>query len=171
MTQYKDLKNSVKHITVTFLIAIVMFSTMGISVNTLYCFCTGESQASLFEIEHKCGKEPSESAQLPEGFSDLPPCCQKAIKKAACAKGKHNDHDCTKKSKKRIKADLKFLEIKKTEPPVFELYAVEPVFTSFNERFSPKFDCSNTKSETLPRPPPPQYYGRKLLNFIQVYRC
>lgn len=145
---------------------------MGVSVNSVYCFCTGETKISLVEIEDDCDKKPSESTPLPEGFSDLPPCCQKAIKKAACSKmgHSHNDQDCTKKAKKLFKADLKFLEIKKTELPNIELLAVLPS-TSFPETFIPKFDRINLQSETLPRPPPPQYWGRKLLNFIQVYRC
>ena len=162
-----NLKNSVKHIAVAYLIAIISISTMGVSVNSLYCFCTGETKVSVFEIQHICTKEPSESTQLPEGFSDLPPCCQVAIKKAAC----HNhEHDCTKKTKKHIKADLKFVELKKTELPNIELVAFVPS-VMFSKIISPKFDLQNVRNETLPRPPPPQYFGRKLLNFIQVYRC
>jgi hypothetical protein len=70
------LKNGVKYITVASLIAVILFSTMGVSINTLYCFCTGESQISLFEIDYVCYKKPSEMpecSELPEGFSDLPP--------------------------------------------------------------------------------------------------
>ena len=161
-------KNFVKHITVAFLVAIISISTMGVSVNTLYCLCTGARHASFFDIDHKCEKEPSESVTHSEGFSDLAPCCQKALKKAACEK---HEKDCTKKTKKRIKADLKFLEIKKTEVPTFELFAEVPVIHHFSENYALKFEFPTAKSETLPRPPPPQYWGRKLLNFIQVYRC
>ena len=133
------MRNGVKHITVALLIVVILFSTMGVSINTLYCFCTGESQISLFEIDHVCDKKPSESTPLPEDFYDLPPCCQKAIKKAACEKNVHNDHDCTKKTKKHFKADLKFLEIKKTELPVLELFSIAPSIY-FPENFSQKFD-------------------------------
>ena len=147
-----------------------MLSTMGLSVNTVYCLCTGTTEISLVETEHECKEKPSESAQLPEGFYDLPPCCQKAIKKEACSKVSKNEQDCTKKTKKIFKADLKFLEIKKTELPTIELLAVVPS-ASFPEIFMPTFDRLNLQSEALPRPPPPQYFGRKLLNFIQVYRC
>lgn len=164
------MKNSIKHITITFLIAIVMFSTMGLSVNTVYCLCTGETKISLVDIDDNCDKKPSESTPLPEGFYNLPPCCQSAIKKEACSKIGKNDHDCTKKTKKLFKADLKFLEIKKTELPNIELLAVVPL-ASFPKIFTPIFDRLNLQSEALPRPPPPQYFGRKLLNFIQVYRC
>ena len=150
-----------------FLVAIVSISTMGVSVNTLYCFCTGESHASFFEINHICDKEPSESVKLSEGFSNLHPCCQKALLKNACAK---HEKDCTHKTKKHIKADLKFLEIKKTELPTFELFAIKPLL-SFYKNVEPKVAFYFSKSETLPRPPPPQYWGRKWLNFIQVYRC
>ena len=164
------MKNSIKHITITFLIAIVMFSTMGLSVNTVYCLCTGETKMSLVDIEENCDKKPSESTPLPEGFYNLPPCCQNAIKKEACSKVGKTDQDCTKKTKKIFKADLKFLEIKKTELPNIELLAVAPS-AAFPEIFIIKFDRLNLQSEALPRPPPPQYFGRKLLNFIQAYRC
>ena len=164
------MKNSVKHITITFLITIVMLSTMGLSVNTVYCLCTGETKISLVDIEDNCDKEPSESESLPEGFHNLSPCCQNAIKKETCSKIGKNDHDCTKKTKKIFKADLKFLEIKKTELPTIELLAVS-ASASFPKVFVPIFDRLNLQSEALPRPPPPQYFGRKLLNFIQVYRC
>ena len=143
---------------------------MGLSVNTVYCLCTGETKISLVDIDDNCDKKPSESTPLPEGFYNLPPCCQSAIKKEAYSKIGKNDHDCTKKTKKLFKADLKFLEIKKTELPNIELLAVVPL-ASFPKIFTPIFDRLNLQSEALPRPPPPQYFGRKLLNFIQVYRC
>ena len=143
---------------------------MGVSVNSVYCLCTGETKISLVEIEDDCDKKPSESTPLPEGFYNLSACCQKAIIKEAYAKMDHNDQDCTKKTKKLFKADLKFLEIKKTELLGIELLAVVPT-VPFSTTFSPKFDLINLQTEALPRPPPPQYWGRKLLNFIQVYRC
>ena len=152
---------------VAFLIAIVSISTMGVSVNSLYCFCTGESKVSLFDIEHRCEKEPSESVKHSEGFSDLHPCCRKVLLKNACEK---HEKDCTRKAKKIIRADLKFLEIKKTEVPVFELLADARV-RSFYVNSEPTTAFYYPKTETLPRPPPPQYWGRKWLNFIQVYRC
>ncbi len=147
-----------------------MFSTMGLSVNTVFCLCTGETKISFIDLDDNCDKKPSESISLPEGFYNLPLCCQNAIKKEACSKIGKNDHDCTKKTKKIFKADLKFLEIKKTELPTIELLAVAPL-ASFPKTFMPTFDRLNLQSEALPRPPPPQYFGRKLLNFIQVYRC
>lgn len=147
-----------------------MISTMGLSANSVYCFCTGETKISLVEIEDDCDKKPSESTPLPEGFSDLPPCCQEALMKSTCTKVGQSDQDCTKKTKKLFKADLKFLEIKKTELPGIELLAVVPT-ASFPTTFPPKFDLINLQTEALPRPPPPLYWGRKLLNFIQVYRC
>ena len=91
---------------------------MGFSVNTLYCYCTGQYESSLGNIEHHCTQ-----AQTEEDLSNLHPCCKKA-RLAACAKdGKtHSEKDCTKRSKKYFKADLKFLELTKTELP-------KPAFT------------------------------------------
>ena len=146
------------------MISIVLVSTMGFSVNTLYCYCTGQYETSLANIEHHCTK-----IQEDEDLSKLHPCCRKA-RLAACEKMKkeHDEKDCTKREKKFCKADLKFLEITKTEVP-------QPSFVWVKSlKITPTYfsiaKIQNLKSE-IPTRPPPQYFGRFLLNFIQVYRC
>jgi hypothetical protein len=156
----------VKNITVGFLIALMLISSLGVSVNTLYCFCTGEQAASLFEIEHTCTANHADEI-LDETFKNLPPCCQKAM--ACAAKEKTNkDHDCTKKEKKYVKADLKFL---KTTQTLF------PNFCFIAPSYAPLYPLPITPSADfnaivcdMPENPPPQYWGRSWLNFIQVYR-
>lgn len=149
------------------LVVVMMVSTMGISVNTLYCFCKGKYEASLFKIDHHCDSiHEGNDAEDPD-LADLPPCCKKAM---ACHKTDAEKDGCTKRDTKLVKADLKFLEIKKEELPDIQWFiadiAIEPrafFYTKNLKNWTLKFD--------LPTRPPPQYFGRKLLNFIQVYRC
>jgi hypothetical protein len=140
----------------------MLFSTMGFSVNTLYCFCMGAYETSFFEIEHHCKK-----VHLAQTKTDTPKnaCCEKM---KSCHK-KQDDNDCTKKNKKFFKADLKYLETEKIKLPEFTAFVILPTTSYYN--FQPyNSEIRNPKSEIQDRPPP-QLYGRKLLNFIQVYLC
>jgi hypothetical protein len=156
------LKSLLKNIAVGFFITIMMISTMGFSVNTLYCYCMGQYEVSFFDIEHHCNKKHSKGNKDDDFIKTLPPCCQKAMEKA------ENKDDCTKHEKKYFKADLKFLEFQKTELPQPLFVIIEKhFFNNYHYAFS---EIQNPKPE-IPTRPPPQYYGRFLLNFIQVYRC
>jgi hypothetical protein len=163
------LKSTSKNIAVGFFISIMMISTMGFNANTLYCYCMGQFEMSLFTIEHHCNKLHGKVVESEKENEDyvkmLHPCCQKAL---ACAKKKDNKHDCTKREKKFFKADLKFLEFQKTVLPLPLYFIVEKPF--FNQKQFCLAKIKHPKSE-MPVRPPPQYYGRFLLNFIQVYRC
>ena len=161
------LKSILKNITVAFLTAIMLVSTMGFSVNTLYCYCLGQSEASIFEIKHHCTQKNDEE----KAFEKLPPCCKKmAMAKCCSSEKKHSEgHDCTKKDKKYVKADLKFLEIFKEKQPVLDVFVVKQAVLPTVYAFTPaKIESLQSK---IPTRPPPQYFGRWLLNFIQVYRC
>ncbi len=153
------MKNSIKNSVVGFLIGIVLVASMGFSVNTLYCFCMGQYEVSFFDIEHQCAKQHVEE--------ETHACCKKL--KAHCSKPTKPDHDCAKKNKKFFKADLKFTELSKIELPKQPLFIV---FSTFN---TPHYTYSFSKiipfQAQIPTRPPPQYFGRQLLNFIQVYRC
>lgn len=163
------MKGKFKNTIVGFLIGVMLISSMGFSVNTMYCFCMGEYEVSLFEIEHQCNKE--EEPQTAVDISHLHPCCQKAMREKACAQQKKEHKGCTKHDKKYFKADLKFTEFHKTEMPETAFLAVEDFcLPSFPVYSSIRF-ISEIQAQIIYRPPPPQYYGRKLLNFIQVYRC
>jgi hypothetical protein len=163
------LKSTFKNIAVGFFISIMMISTMGFSVNTLYCYCMGQYEMSLFNIEHHCNKPHGKAVESEKEDEDyvktFHPCCQKAL---ACAKKEASKDDCTKREKKFFKADLKFLEFQKTELPQPLYFIVEKPF--FNHKRFCIAEIKNPKSQ-IPVRPPPQYYGRFLLNFIQVYRC
>ena len=153
-----------------------MFSSMGVAVHTLYCFCKKESKVSFFDIQHNCKDKhtpPSVSAPTEKTHS----CCSK---KKAChkpqtadnntAKTTCNDRDCTKKEVKIVKAELVFLE---TEKQKFAEYtAFNPYFPTKNPIFLHFSDyVSQVTCAVQPSRPPPQYAGRDRLNFIQTYRC
>ena len=157
------MKSIFKNITVGFLIVIILISTMGFSVNTMYCLCLGQYEVSLFEIDDNCEKEKPIDAEL----ATMPPCCQKAM---TCPEPVKEHKDCSKHDKKYVKADLKFLEFQKTElpkAPVFDLLV--SLHHKFN--FTSKITFLSEIQPLVADRAPPQYYGRKLLNFIQVYRC
>jgi replication initiation and membrane attachment protein DnaB len=122
-------------------------------------------EASLFNIEHTCKNAIDHDDY--EDLKDMPPCCRKAM---ACEKEKkHKESGCTKKEKKFFKANLKYLEIKKSE--LVDIQWVMPFLPKINKGFiSTKPSIAHQLSYVNYRPPP-QYFGRNLLNFIQVYRC
>ena len=146
----------------------MMISTMGFSVNTLYCYCMGQYEMSLFNIEHHCNKQHNRTEEDDDFIKTLPPCCQKA---RTCSKKEATKDHCTKREKKFFKADLKFLEFQKTELPQPIFVVVENLVFSNNQynRFAFS-EIQNPKPE-IPISPPPPYFGRFLLIFIQVYRC
>jgi hypothetical protein len=160
------MKKTIQRIVLAVWLLSLTVSTMGFNLHTLYCYCTGEQELSLFDIEHECPKKHAEEDAF---LKKLPPCCQKAM---ACHKVKNaeKDHDCTQKGNKFIKADLKFLEIEKVKLPKFNLKAI--VWAQPKIEFSTRpFSILNSQFPIPIVNPPPQYFGRQLLNFIQVYRC
>lgn len=159
------MKSILKNITVAFLLIVISVSTMGFSVNTLYCFCMNQYEASLFNIEHTCKNAVNHDDN--EDLKDLSPCCKKAL---ACEKvKKHEEGGCTKKEKKFFKANLKYLEIKKVE--LVDIQWVMPIFSKINTLFVSTIPHIVNQKSYVNYRPPPQYFGRNLLNFIQVYRC
>jgi hypothetical protein len=129
-------------------------------------------ETSLFETSHACQKQHEDAAEKTEltaaETAHLHPCCKRALalKKAqACADKQGN---CTQKTVKFVKADLKFLEFKQTPLPKIAFIAVVPM--PFFSVFSPKTLPNYPPITQIADDAPPQYAGRALLNFIQVYR-
>jgi hypothetical protein len=122
-------------------------------------------EASLFNIEHTCKNAVDHEED--EDLKDMPPCCKKAM---ACEKEKkHKESGCTKKEKKFFKANLKYLEIKKSE--LVDIQWVMPFLSKINTPFVSTAPYVVHQKSYINYRPPPQYFGRHLLNFIQVYRC
>ena len=157
------MKSILKNITAGFLIVVILISTMGFSVNTMYCLCMDQYKASLFEIDDTCKEEESNAHEM----AQLPPCCQKAM---TCHEPIKEHKDCSKHDKKYVKADLKFLEFQKNELPKAPVFDVLVSF-DYNFYFTSKITFLSDIQPLVADRAPPQYYGRKLLNFIQVYRC
>lgn len=124
----------------------------------------GEYEVSLFEIDHTCQKEEI----LDPEIAKLPHCCQKAT--LACHKPAKEHKGCAKQEKKYLKADLKFLEFSKNELPKATAFDIQPTLRHLFYTTSKISFVSEIQPKIADRAPP-QYYGRKLLNFIQVYRC
>ena len=124
----------------------------------------GEYEVSLFEIDHKCEKEELIDPEI----AKLSPCCQKAM--LACHKPTKEHKGCAKHEKKYLKADLKFLEFSKNEMPKAPVFDIQPSIQHSFYTSSRVYFISEIQPIIADRAPP-QYYGRKLLNFIQVYRC
>ena len=158
------MKNIVKNSIVALWLISVLVASTGFSLHTTYCFCMNQSQTSLFTTEHACQKSHEDDADL----SGLHSCCKKALALKKAKECNEKQGGCTKKTTKFVKADLKCLEFKKTELPSIAFEAV--LKSPFLLLFSPKIATNYVAPLLIADRAPPQYFGRRLLNFIQVYR-
>ena len=158
------MKNIVKNSIVALWLVAVLVSSTGFSLHTTYCFCMNQYQTSLFTTEHACQKSHEDNADM----VGLHPCCKKALALKKANECNQKQGGCTQKTTKFVKADLKFLEFKKTELPNLAFEAV--LKTLSLSVFSPKIVANYAALPIIAERAPPQYYGRQLLNFIQVYR-
>jgi hypothetical protein len=121
-------------------------------------------ETSLFETTHACKKTHEDDAST----ANLHPCCKKALALKKAKECGENQRGCTKTTIKFVKADLKCLEFKKTElPKITFLSDLQPRFVPV---FSQKHLSNYASISRVADRAPPQYFGRQLLNFIQVYR-
>jgi hypothetical protein len=157
-------KNVFKNSIVALWMVAVLVASTGFSLHTTYCFCMNQYETSLFEKAHACKKTHEDDADL----AGLHPCCKKAraLKKAQECGEKQGG--CTKTTIKFVKADLKFIEFKKTVLPKITIESVPtPMFSTV---FLGKILSNYASIPRIADRAPPQLYGRQLLNFIQVYR-
>lgn len=162
------MKNLFKNSIVALWLVAVLVSSTGFSLHTTYCFCVNQSETSLFETTHACKKQHEDATVTTAATAHLHPCCKRALaeKKArACAE---KQSGCTKTTIKFVKADLKCLGFKTADLPEIEFILVsnKPFITVF----SPKRSLNYVFLSKIIDREPPQYSGRQLLNFIQVYR-
>jgi hypothetical protein len=158
------MKNIIKNSIVALWLVAVLVSSTGFSLHTTYCFCMNQYETSLFTTEHACQKSHDNDADM----VGLHACCKKALALKKAKECGEKQGGCTKKTTKFVKADLKFLEFKKTELPNIAFEAI--LKTPFFPIFSPKTATNYADFPILVDRAPPQYFGRWLLNFIQVYR-
>ena len=158
------MKNVFKNSIVALWLVAVLVASTGFSLHTTYCFCMNQYETSLFETAHACKKTHEDDAST----AHLHPCCKKALAlKKAQACGEKQD-GCTKKTTTFVKADLKFLEFKKTKLP--EIAFIRVSLPTFLPVFYQKTLSNYASTPIVADRAPPQYFGRQLLNFIQVYR-
>jgi hypothetical protein len=157
-------KNVFKNSIVALWLVAVLVASTGFSLHTTYCFCMNQYETSLFIKAHACPKTHEKEAAT----AHLHSCCKKALAlKKAQACGEKQD-GCTQKTTTFVKANLKFLEFKKTELPKITFISVfEPMFAP---AFAQKQVNNYASFPIVADRAPPQYSGRQLLNFIQVYR-
>ena len=157
-------KNS---IVALWLVAVLVGST-GFSLHTTYCFCINQSETSLFETTHACKKQHEDDAVTTAETAHLHPCCKRALAEKKARECAEKQGGCTKTTVKFVKADLKCLEFKKTDLPEITFISVSahPSIAVF----SPKTLSNYAVLSKIIDNGPPQYSGRQLLNFIQVYR-
>ncbi len=158
------MKNVFKNSIVALWLLAVLVASTGFSVHTTYCFCMNQYETSLFETTHACKKtHAADSSTAP-----LHDCCKKALALKKARECGEKQGGCTKTTTKFVKADLKFLEFKKTELPKIALVAV--LTPNSQAVFAQKPLANYAAISTIADRAPPQYSGRQLLNFIQVYR-
>ncbi len=148
------MQKTLRHITVWFLAANLLVSTMGLTVHSLYCICKDSLSLSVFELESHCGKPIDAS---------LPDCCQAEWTAKAC----DEDHGCEDKDSKYVKLTTQFVANE------VELKSKTPDFQIKKSDFIIIDDVMVTEigGQYFNKPPPDKPYGKTLLPFIQSFRC
>lgn len=148
------MQKTLRHITIWFLTANLLVSTMGMTVNSLYCICKDSLSLSVFELETHCGKPIDAS---------LPDCCQAELTASTC----DEDHGCEDKDSKYVKLTTQFL----ANEVEFELQT--PVIQVFKTDFIIIDDVmvSDIGGEYFNKPPPDKPFGKTLLPFYQSFLC
>ncbi len=148
------MQKTLRHITVWFLTANLLVSTMGLTVHSLYCICKDRLSLSVFELESHCGKPIDDS---------LPECCQAELTAMTCGE----DHDCEDKDSKYVKLATQFILNE------FESDSKTPTFQIKKSDFIIIDDVmfSDIGGEYFNKPPPDKPYGKTLLPFIQSFLC
>ena len=133
---------------VSLLIASLMVSTMGITINTLYCMCLDKMETSFFEFQESCPLA-------------LDSCCKKEAK-GCCSKSNSNQNlPCSKKDATYFKLNTEF------EKPQLSDFVL-PVTTTTITRLPvlvEKYKVTNFTSIKQQKGPPLLYLRHN------VFRC
>ena len=148
------MQKTLRHITVWFLTANLLISTMGLTVHSLYCICKDSLSLSVFEIESQCGKLLDDS---------LPTCCRADLAASTCSK----DHDCENKDSKFVKLTTQFLiSDAAIELQIPDFQIVKSDFIIIDDVM-----VADLYIENFNKPPPDKPFGKTLLPFIQSFLC
>ena len=154
---------------------LVLISTTGISMNTIWCSCTGEQYLSIFAAVMDCCQDKGQATQVEK--TNQHDCCKKQTK--SCKKEQYNSDkttilaqkDCCTSKFKYAKANINLDVVALQELPVGDL--VMPVVYSIPTTFQLHFVAfpQAIALEGTPNKAPPRYYGQSFMNWFQVYRC
>lgn len=95
---------------ISVLICSLMVSTMGLTINKLYCICVDELETSFFEIEDRCHQAEKSICKNSE--------------KSCCTKSQHENKPCAEKDAKYLKLNTEF---ERPDNPGFPFVAPLPV--------------------------------------------
>ena len=154
------LKNTI----VAFWMASLLFSTAGVSIHRVYCFCTKTTATSVFF-------SPKDDCEKPEAAAKMG-CCEKPVAPKTCCEktktGCDKTHRCTDRSTAFAKLDAKFLVADfLPQLPDFQFVAAvpTPVFFEIN------LPCPLKLSEPGNKTPPYRASGRSLRQMLCSYQC
>ena len=134
-------------------------STVGVSVQQIYCYCAGQTTVGIFEAEDACASGTNERD-----------CCTKQAR-SCCSKPekKEKTHGCTSKTTRFIQLRTEFIPEKKTELPTgladVDLFISVPVFLPVRCLSQP----GNPSLIAVSHSPP--LSGRQLCIRYQIFRC
>ena len=147
------MKKGFQHIFAISMSFLLFGSTVGVSLNTLYCFCKGEMTTSFFQIEDNCS------------LSDKPLCCKSKGKSCKIAVDK--EHNCDTKNSKYLKLDVEVVQ------PEFDFHkftlnlaSFRPVYATFTVNIP-----NQVLAKNLNKAPPLIINGQTILLLKQSYLC
>jgi len=156
--------NSAKKSFVWLWMAALLSATIGLSVQRVYCYCTGKTTVTFFDTEADCKQE--KLAAIPTS------CCHKKAapsKSSCCEKPDKQKNGCTKKSSTVIQLHTEFevgnSDFKKLDTSKFGAFDQQPA-----SLLQPVRAFQKVAPQGFDRPPP-SLSGRQICVRHGVFRC
>jgi hypothetical protein len=134
-------------------------SITGVSLQNLYCQCTGKAYKSLFSIQHEC-----EDHHKP--IKKIAPCCEKLLQEFSCHANQEENKDCCAPKTQIVKADIDILI--SSDILLFPVIPVVANVLEFPKHCFQYYYRPKTKQHYNP---PPSPYGVELRHLMQSYLC
>ena len=133
------------------LVSLMITTTIGVNLQSLYCMCKGDYIVSIFNIEQQCEKNKPKKIK----------CCSKKLAK------KDNTHkdNCCKKESEFVKADIDLIS-SSVEYPTATFYFADFFHISKHKKGKDWIFVNH-----LNKPPPLKPYNRILLTRIESFLC
>lgn len=144
--------------------AALLSSTIGISVQQIYCYCLGKTTYSIFrEAPDACTQH---ARPVSEG------CCKKATPRCCAkdgSKAKKEDRNCTKKTVKIFQMKVDFL-VGHPLDKTFDCPIWADELPEYLRLYRPVI-CATTLTNKAPPAPPPPLSGRMICLRHELFRC